>query len=132
VPGSLTHCAGYRAAAIARTADLEFLGIDAEPDRPLPPGVLESVALPSEVRLVRQLLARRPQVRWDRALFSMKEALCKSWYPYTGQRPEFEDAELAFDADSHVFTAQLRIPTAPRLQGRRPADKCLLITVIAA
>ncbi|MET9498801.1 4'-phosphopantetheinyl transferase superfamily protein [Streptomyces sp. NPDC006552] len=132
VLGSLTHCAGYRAAVVAPAAELRLLGIDAEPDAPLPPGVLESIALPSELRLVRHLLTRRPQVRWDRALFSMKEAVYKSWYPHTGQRLEFEDAELAFDADSPVFTARLRLPAAPELEGRWMADKGLLITAIAA
>ncbi|MFI0240536.1 4'-phosphopantetheinyl transferase [Streptomyces sp. NPDC016845] len=132
VLGSLTHCAGYRAAVVAPAADLRLLGIDAEPDAPLPNGVLESIALPSELRLVRRLLIRHPQVRWDRALFSMKEAVYKSWYPCTGERLDFEDAELDFDADSPVFTARLRIPAAPRLEGRWMAEKGLLITAIAA
>ncbi|WP_394427661.1 4'-phosphopantetheinyl transferase family protein [Streptomyces sp. SGAir0957] len=131
VLGSLTHCTGYRAAVVAPAADLRLLGIDAEPDAPLPRGVLESITLPSELRLVRHLLVRRPQVRWDRALFSMKEAVYKSWYPYTGHRLDFLDAELDFDADSPVFTARLRVPAAPRLEGRWLADKGLLVTAIA-
>jgi 4'-phosphopantetheinyl transferase EntD len=38
VVGSITHCAGYRAAAVARVADLITIGIDAEPNEPLPDG----------------------------------------------------------------------------------------------
>src|SRR6516225_8640665 len=39
VTGSITHCAGYRACAVARTADVTALGIDAEPDARLPAGL---------------------------------------------------------------------------------------------
>jgi len=31
VVGSMTHCAGYRAAAVARASDMVTIGIDAEP-----------------------------------------------------------------------------------------------------
>src|SRR5258708_36276243 len=48
VVGSITHCAGYRAAAVAGSGDLMAIGIDAEPDAPLPDGVLDVVALPAE------------------------------------------------------------------------------------
>jgi 4'-phosphopantetheinyl transferase EntD len=30
--GSITHCAGYRAAAVARSRDVLTIGVDAEPD----------------------------------------------------------------------------------------------------
>ncbi len=43
VVGSMTHCAGYRGAAVARTADLTAIGIDAEPNEPLPAGVLDLI-----------------------------------------------------------------------------------------
>ena len=36
VVGSITHCDGYRAAAVARGRDLRTIGLDAEPDEPLP------------------------------------------------------------------------------------------------
>jgi enterobactin synthetase component D / holo-[acyl-carrier protein] synthase len=36
VTGSITHCPGYRACAVARTEDLAAIGIDAEPDEELP------------------------------------------------------------------------------------------------
>lgn len=42
--GSMTHCAGYRAAAVARAS--AALGIDVEPDLPSLAGMLETVSLP--------------------------------------------------------------------------------------
>ncbi len=56
VVGSMTHCEGYRAAAVARSDELTGIGIDAEPHRPLPVDALELVlrdderAVPAEAR----------------------------------------------------------------------------------
>src|SRR5215831_5118350 len=44
VTGSITHCAGYRACAVARTTDVAAIGIDAEPDAALPAGLIERIA----------------------------------------------------------------------------------------
>lgn len=136
--GSITHCAGYRAVALARSTDVMLLGIDAEPNLPLPEGILESIALPEEQRRVRRMSRLAPEVHWDRLLFGMKECVYKSWYPYTGQRLEFEDADIAFDAGVTTFTAQLRLPHHPprrpptdRLEGRWLAHGGLLITAIS-
>jgi 4'-phosphopantetheinyl transferase EntD len=41
VVGSMTHCAGYRAAAVARSSELCSVGIDAEPHAPLPDDSLD-------------------------------------------------------------------------------------------
>jgi 4'-phosphopantetheinyl transferase EntD len=94
VVGSLTHCAGYRAAAVARRTDVASLGIDAEPDLPLPDGVLDRVALVAE----RQAIGGLPAgVRWDRLLFSAKESVYKAWYPLTGRWLGFQDATVEID-----------------------------------
>ncbi|MFC7310694.1 4'-phosphopantetheinyl transferase [Streptomyces monticola] len=111
--GSLTHCTGYRAAALARTDDITMLGIDAEPNAPLPEGVLETIALPAEQRLIGELATSAPGIHWDRLLFSMKETVYKSWYPFTGQRLDFEDATFTFSAQSPRYTARVRIPQPP-------------------
>ena len=39
VLGSMTHCTGYAAAAVAPRPRISAVGIDAEPDAPLPDGV---------------------------------------------------------------------------------------------
>jgi 4'-phosphopantetheinyl transferase EntD len=138
VVGSITHCAGYRAAVIARTVDMMLLGIDAEPNTPLPEGALESIALPGEQRRVHVLNRTAPGVHWDHLLFSMKEAVYKSWYPCTGQRLEFEDADISIDPDTGRFTARLRLPAPPpqiplpnRLEGRWLSHDGLLITAVS-
>jgi 4'-phosphopantetheinyl transferase EntD len=48
IVGSITHCTGYRAAAVGPAADVLAIGLDAEPDEPLPDGVLGVVSLAAE------------------------------------------------------------------------------------
>src|SRR5581483_11983056 len=55
VMGTITHCDGYRAAAVARARDVVTLGIDAEPAGPLPDGVLGLVAAEDEQAWLRDL-----------------------------------------------------------------------------
>jgi len=95
VVGSITHCAGLRAAAVAQAHWLPAIGIDAEPRGPLPGGVLPLVAGPVE----REQLARLPAgLPWDRVLFCAKEAVFKAWFPLTGRGLAFTEAEVRFEA----------------------------------
>lgn len=98
VVGSITHCAGYRGAAVARSRDLLAIGIDAEPDGPLPDGVLDVVSLPDERARLRALAEARPAVHWDRLLFSAKESVYKAWFPLARRWLGFEEAEITLAA----------------------------------
>ncbi|MEU0740444.1 4'-phosphopantetheinyl transferase superfamily protein [Streptomyces sp. NPDC006134] len=120
--GSMTHCEGYCAAALVRTADLASLGIDAEPDEPLPQGVLDAVSLPAEAERLRRLAADGPGVHWDRLLFSAKESVYKAWFPLTGRWLDFSEADIEIAADPRdgrcgTFRAALLVP-GPRVGGR--------------
>ncbi|MFH8627343.1 4'-phosphopantetheinyl transferase [Streptomyces vietnamensis] len=92
--GSITHCSGYRGAAVAPAARLLGLGIDAEPHAPLPSGVREAVAFGPEEARLRELAALRPDIAWDRLLFSAKESVYKAWSGHGGGLLGFEDAEV--------------------------------------
>ncbi|MFF9274415.1 4'-phosphopantetheinyl transferase family protein [Streptomyces griseosporeus] len=97
VVGSLTHCAGYRAAAVARPGPgLAGVGIDAEPHAPLDADVLEMVASPAERAHLALLARTRPGVHWGRLLFSVKEAVFKAWYPAARCELGFLEAEVRF------------------------------------
>jgi 4'-phosphopantetheinyl transferase EntD len=122
VVGSITHCTGYRGAAVARRGDLAALGIDAEPHAALPEGVLEAVTVPAERLRLAELTGRHPAVHWDRLLFSAKESVYKAWFPLTRRMLGFEEAELTFDVSAGSFAARLlvsgtRIDCAPPLTG---------------
>ncbi len=109
VVGSLTHCDGYRAAAVARASALASVGIDAEPHAPLPDGVLSLVARPEEQSQLATLAARHPEVAWDRLLFCAKEAIYKAWYPLARRFLDFSEATVTLTPDG-TFTARLLVP----------------------
>ncbi|GAA0854234.1 4'-phosphopantetheinyl transferase [Streptosporangium amethystogenes subsp. fukuiense] len=142
VVGSITHCAGYRAAAVARSGDVATLGIDAEPNKPLPSGILEVITVDEELRRVTDLLRRDPSVRWDRLLFSAKESVYKAWFPLAPLREprlDFTEASITFDPVWGGFQARL-LGEGPRLSdgveltefsGRWLVGRGLVITAVA-
>jgi 4'-phosphopantetheinyl transferase EntD len=121
VTGSITHCAGYRASAVARLADVAALGLDAEPHGALPGGVLERIAVPQELAWLPELAAAVPGVSWDRLLFCAKESVYKAWFPLTRRWLGFEQAAVTVDPETGTFTAALLEP-AEALDGRRLAS----------
>ncbi|MFI6931479.1 4'-phosphopantetheinyl transferase [Streptomyces sp. NPDC050287] len=121
--GSMTHCDGYCAAALVRATDLASLGIDAEPDGPLPEGVLNAVSLPAERARLLRLADVRPGTHWDRLLFSAKESVYKAWFPLTAQWLDFSEADIDIRVDDAEkpqgsFRAELLVP-GPLVGSRR-------------
>lgn len=138
VVGSMTHCDGYRAAAVAREGDLVGLGIDAEPHAPLPDGVLSTITRPEEFPHLSALGTQFPDVHWDRLLFSAKESVYKTWFPLARCWLGFEDATIEFDPSNGSFTAALHQsglmldgrPVA-QLTGRWLVREGLVITAVS-
>lgn len=135
--GSITHCDGYRAAAVARAEDIFTIGIDAEPDAPLPKEVLELVASPSEQQAMAHLRTTDAEVHWDRLLFSAKESVFKAWSPITGEWLGFEDVEVHIDREAGAFQARLlRKPwtlgeqVLSEFAGRWMSGRGLLLTAV--
>jgi len=132
VVGSITHCDGYRAAAVARSRDVLTVGIDAEPDTPVPGDVLSLVALDAERAMVRDLTAAHPGPCWDKLLFSAKEAVYKAWFPLTRAWLDFGEAHITVDPDRGTFHAALLVPgPVPGFTGRWRAARGLVLTAIA-
>ncbi|MDQ1740829.1 MAG: hypothetical protein QOE53_2481 [Pseudonocardiales bacterium] len=117
IVGSMTHCAGYRGAAVASDRLAASIGIDAEPHAPLPDGVLDAVARPEEHSWLAELAASTPHVHWDRLLFSIKESVYKAWFPLTGSWLDFDEASITVEPSAGAFTAVLQVP-GPLLDGR--------------
>lgn len=105
VVGSITHCAGYGAAAVGRRADFLTIGIDAEVHRALPDGVVDRVASVEERQ---HLSSLGSQTHWDCVLFSAKESIYKAWSPVTSEWLDFEDVAVTFAPESGVFEAAIR------------------------
>ncbi|QNE76616.1 4'-phosphopantetheinyl transferase superfamily protein [Streptomyces finlayi] len=104
VVGSLTHCAGYRAAAVAHSTAFHAIGIDAEPNEALPDGVLGSIATAEDLRHL-DAAPRDGVVHWPRLLFSAKESVYKAWFPMTGIELDFADATVHAVADPRPTAA---------------------------
>jgi 4'-phosphopantetheinyl transferase EntD len=138
VVGSMTHCAGYRAAALARSRDLLTVGIDAEPHQRLPPGVLTAIALADEQVRIAELAAAHGAPHWDRILFCAKETVYKAWFPLTRRWLGFRDAAVTINPAEGTFSARLLVrgPTVAghvlaEFDGRWLISDSLVITAIA-
>jgi 4'-phosphopantetheinyl transferase EntD len=136
IVGSMTHCPGYRAAAVAPVARVAGIGVDAEPHLALPAGVLDVVALPGEQVLLAALRAGRPEVHWDRVLFSIKESVYKAWFPLTGRWLDFGDVSVRIE-ESGLFVAGFEVPAAvvggrelPYFPGRFAIEGGLICTAV--
>ncbi|MEV4347746.1 4'-phosphopantetheinyl transferase superfamily protein [Actinoplanes sp. NPDC049596] len=129
VVGSITHCTGYRAAAVALATKVASVGIDAEPHAALPPEVLPGVTLPEE----REMLAGLGDgVHWDRLLFSAKESIYKAWFPLTGRWLGFDEAILQIDPAVRTFTGRPLVADSPvaEFRGRYTIERDLVITAV--
>ena len=120
--GSITHCAGFCAAAAANKGTIDALGLDAEPLAPLPYGVEAMVVSPQE-RAAFPIGARD----WAALTFVAKEAAYKAYYPMHQCFLSFEDVEIRFEqslSDHGGFSVSLTNSHKPggdllaRLQGR--------------
>jgi 4'-phosphopantetheinyl transferase EntD len=137
IVGSMTHCDGYRGAALARAGEVHAVGIDAEPDGPLPDGVLDLIARPGEITHLADLRDRGgagPE-HWERLLFSCKETVFKVWYPLTQRELDFQEASIRLDPRDATFTVELLADRGDgvlpaRLAGRWIAAHSLVISTI--
>jgi 4'-phosphopantetheinyl transferase EntD len=140
ITGSITHCAGYRAAAVALTADVVSLGLDAAPNRPLRRGdMLTVIARDTELARLAALRAAAPGVCWDQMLFSAKESVYKAWYPVARRWLDFASADITFDVRGGGFSARLLVQAPPALtamagtlRGRWVASPEILLTAVVA
>jgi 4'-phosphopantetheinyl transferase EntD len=127
--GSMTHCSGYRAAAVAGSHVICALGIDAEPHEPLPAGVATLIGRADELA---SMAARLPDLCCSRLLFSAKESAYKAWFPMTGRWLGFMDALVTFDP-AGTFTARILLADSPirRFHGRWVVSDGLACTSVA-
>ncbi|MGI8664668.1 MAG: 4'-phosphopantetheinyl transferase family protein [Jatrophihabitans sp.] len=110
VVGSMTHCDGYRAAAVCHDRRAVSIGLDAEPHAPLPDGVLGIVARTEEREHLAALAQRDSRLHWDRLLFTMKESVYKAWFPLTQLWLDFQQASVRIEPSTGHFVAALLVP----------------------
>jgi 4'-phosphopantetheinyl transferase EntD len=135
IVGSITHCPGYCAAAVAPDALAHSLGIDAEVSAPLAPRIVDRVCTRDERTKLREL----PLIRgldWGKLTFSAKESVYKCYFPLARTVLRFRDVELDFLPDAGCFSARLVRDDAPsaagarRFSGRYCVDEDRVLTAV--
>jgi 4'-phosphopantetheinyl transferase EntD len=127
IVGSITHCPGYHAAAVGHSARFSSIGIDAEPDEPLPDRVLDEICLPRE----RSDLRARQRPHPDRLLLSAKEAVYKTWFPLARRWLGFRDALVMLRSDGTFEVDILVAGPLGSFTGRWLARDGLVLATIA-
>jgi 4'-phosphopantetheinyl transferase EntD len=135
VVGSLTHCPGYRAAALARATRLASIGIDAEPHAALPTETLDLVLRSEELEHRDVLTAAFPRLHWDRVMFCVKEAVYKAWFPMTRRWLGFDEVATVLRPDG-TFEVSVRVQEhraggldLSRFEGRWAVDRGLVVAI---
>jgi len=102
--GSLAHSDTMAAALLGPARDYAALGIDLEPDAPLPEDA-SAIALDA---VERRALAALPggYARWSRAVFAAKECVHKCVHPLRGAWLEFDELRVHLDPQALTFTLE--------------------------
>jgi len=111
----MTHCAGYRAAAVARAADVTAIGGGRRAARRAAARGAGPHCPARRAGRLAELTAAGAAVHWDRLLFSAKESVYKAWFPLTGRWLGFEEADVTIDPGG-TFDARL-LAEGPVLAG---------------
>lgn len=139
--GSMTHCQGYRAAAVARRSDIRAIGIDCERSESLEVGARNLVLSEPECAQVEDLEATHPGVPWPLVLFSAKESLFKAFSEHArAHKLTFTDLSvtLKLQDDSFQFEILRELPLLPKdlrgmgLQASWAATDKYVATVVVA
>lgn len=120
IAGSITHCAGFAAAAVAHVEQVCALGIDAEVVRDAPfEGWQRTLVDVERARLA--TADGTPEVRALFATFAAKEAFFKLQWPVTATFVDFTEAEVTLDLAGGRWTIRPLIALsvdAGRVEGR--------------
>jgi 4'-phosphopantetheinyl transferase EntD len=127
IVGSITHCCGFGAAAVARADRWSAIGIDAELEQRIDPEVRARIALD------RELVGLDPELG-PCLVFSAKEAFFKAWYPAQRRWLDFHDVRAQIDPGG-TFSVEVLIAGAGRwprrVTGRFVVEHGRVLTAVA-
>ncbi|WP_165798889.1 4'-phosphopantetheinyl transferase family protein [Shimia abyssi] len=105
--GTISHDATSCVAMVALSGQFRGLGVDVEPDAPLPEDLLPEICVPAE----RAWLEAQPaneRYRLARRIFCAKEAVYKAQFPVTRLLFGFDAVEVQLNAQDNRFVATFR------------------------
>ena len=123
IVGSISHCAGYCGAVVARSAALRGLGLDVEPAGSVRPAVWSQIARPGEIEAGGGVT----DPGWATVLFSGKEAFYKAQHAITKSWVGFRDVEL-LRVDARHFEIVATPDTPPQVAVLLPDRGTYLVT----
>jgi 4'-phosphopantetheinyl transferase EntD len=103
--GSITHTAGFCAAAVAERRRIQALGLDSEVVGDVKAEIWPHICLPDEIAWI-QSLPSAEQAPAVTLIFSAKEAFYKCQYPLVRERLGFHDVRIeapTWDASAGIF-----------------------------
>ena len=112
--GSITHADGIALAVLAPSRTCQALGLDAEPDEPLPADLIPTIARPEERRWI---AAQSDPGRAARMVFAAKEAAYKCQFPVSRSVIGFEALRISFTPGG-VVEASFAVPVLPFVAGQ--------------
>lgn len=112
--GSITHSVDHALAVAASAKCAAALGIDAEPDRPLPDDVLSDICDGDECSWI---AGQAEPLRWARLIFVAKEAAYKCQYPASRALFGFETITIRVDPAAGSLLARFSTEVPPYAAG---------------
>ncbi|WP_372801329.1 4'-phosphopantetheinyl transferase family protein [Paracoccus seriniphilus] len=112
--GSITHAEDTALAVVASTSHFRGLGIDIEPDAPLPADVLSDICDGDECAWIS---GQPAPLRWARLIFVAKEAAFKCQYPVSKTIFGFDVMTIRIFPETGQLTARFTRAVAPYAAG---------------
>jgi 4'-phosphopantetheinyl transferase EntD len=113
VVGSIAHCPGFCAAAVAKASAVASLGLDVERAGRVSAPVLARIACEAEREQVEARRLGADARDFAALLFSAKEAVYKCYWPLAATFLGFRDVEIRFDPGAGRYSARLTRPGLP-------------------
>jgi 4'-phosphopantetheinyl transferase EntD len=135
IVGSISHCEGFCAVAVARRDRTSSIGLDVELRVPLDGGLIQTICTPAE-RIALPRTAALPEADWAAIVFSAKESFFKCLYPLRPRFLDFHDVEIVLEPERGAFRARpgrdIGLPTAlvGAMQGRFALDEGRIFTAV--
>jgi enterobactin synthetase component D len=130
--GSITHCEGLYAAAVARSSQYRSIGIDAENIQSFSSDVTDMILTDIEKSWYQDDFSEESTTC---IIFSAKESVFKCLFPVVKHSIDFLDIEVSLDSVRQSFCAILPSPLATKvgrksLEGICSMDECHVFTAV--
>ena len=133
--GSITHTAGFCAAAVARCQSHPVLGIDAETRQPLKAALLSRICTAREIARMENARGSPEKVYRSKLLFCIKESIYKTFNPVHGVFLGFQEVDVELSPADNSFRAdvlQTEQQISTRYSGRYLIDENFIFAATLA